>query len=136
MTEKPLHVRVAEALGWKNVADVTRAVGLGQSMWLGEPPPGDMAGTLYVAHVDQGERSLTIGSGSVPRYDTDWSATGPLIEKYGICLTWWAERGRIVRWDASDNIPEQSQHLESGPTPLVAVCNLLLTLAQNGSLAA
>jgi len=60
MTEEPLDVQVARALGW---TDFTKD-------------------GYYSAHP--------------PYYSTDWSATGPLIVKYGICLqrnsdsTWWA----------------------------------------------
>jgi len=64
MTEKPLHVQVAEALGW---------TGCNQSGfdWWGD---------------SQDTPSSPRGYAKIPSYDTDWSATGPLIEKYGIAF--------------------------------------------------
>ena len=65
------------------------------------------------------------GYGWTPHYDTDWSATGPLIERYRVSLTstpdeWWAVRSGFNGQD--------------GPTPLIAACNLILTLHKAGKL--
>ena len=96
MSEKPLHVMVAEALGTVNSQEV---------------PPWHFI---------------------TPRYDTDWSATGPLIEKYEITVM---NCGGI--WDASigyDAYGVCGDHEAGGSTPLVAVCNLLLALHAAGKL--
>lgn len=99
MTDKPLHVRVFEALG-------------GRSDWSPEVWP------------------------LLPRYDTDWSATGPLIEKYEIAIArrqagaaWWA--ARWARTDIRDAIPPNHY---AGSTPLLAVCHMILALHEAGKL--
>lgn len=109
MTEKPLHVQVAEALGW-------------------EPWDHKLLGPRWrrpgSAHPEK----------AVPRYDTDWSATGPLIEKHMIIPrfgsgTWWAE----ADW------PTYQKHIRwtgEGETPLIALCHLILSLKEAGKLAA
>jgi hypothetical protein len=112
MSDKPLHVRVAEALG--------SMVRLQEGWW------ERLDGAIWTA--------------AIPRYDTDWSATGPLIEKYGITVTpgsclgqfkspWVAARDFVAECDgwASDEDAD-------GPTPLLAACNLLLALKAAGKL--
>lgn len=107
MSEKPLHVKVAEALG-TNVED--------KSLW----------GWNYEA---------------IPRYDTDWSATGPLIERQRVAVVPW----KPVLWRAfrapfigpQDEVYVHEDHEEaSGETPLLAVCNLILALNKAGKLGA
>lgn len=64
-------------------------------------------------------------------YDTDWEATGPLIEKYGF----WLRRldGVVVKWDAfrNDDLPTPRGE---GDTALEAVCRLILALHKAGEL--
>ena len=88
-TEKPLHVRVAEALGLV-VKDESRWCS-GQCIALvtiGGDLPTVREGRhhherwLYERHDWEGDSEWY----PVPRYDEDWSVTGPLIEKYGIDL--------------------------------------------------
>src|SRR3972149_10154355 len=106
MTEKPLHVQVAEALGWTEC----------------QPSSG-------VDLIDCVGTSPAIGPGvDVPRYDTDWSATGPLIEKYGI-----ETKPNGAFWQAWVDEPAMGG-AEVGPTPLLAVCNLILALKAAGKL--
>lgn len=105
--EKPLHVRVAEALGMEEIK--LRGV----------------PGMMNHYFIDARRQYL---EGQAPRFDIDWSVTGPLIERLGLCLTWESNGRKIVRWHASDNVPDQARDLESGPTPLVAVCRLLLMM--------
>lgn len=112
--DKPLHVQVAEALG--------RKVELIEGDW-------------YVGKVSPTRSAL------VPRYDTSWCATGPLIAKYGIELftLWPGDRGQDgFRWGAqtgADNrSPEHHERMAEGPTPLLAVCILLLQLHKAGKL--
>lgn len=115
--DKPLHVRVAEALGWINVLPFEADGIVDESNWTGDDPSGE--------------------GGFVPNYDTDWSATGPLIEKNGIAIFPTSEavlaKTSFGRWTASILAFESC---ESGPTPLIAVCNLILALAEAGKLKA
>lgn len=63
----------------------------------------------------------------IPRYDTDWATTGPLIEKYKLYLYYDYDAGR---WLAQPPIhtsklhPDKPTHFD-GETPLVAVCKLI-----------
>lgn len=116
VTEKPLHVQVAEALGCKPVEGLWCDCSNGWSR-----PHGQAPGSIY-------------------RYDADWRATGPLIEKYEMVLEGDA-RGRRPedRWLAwydfsCDNDGEHSGTRGYGPTPLIAVCNLILKLKEAGKL--
>lgn len=108
----PLHVKVAEALGlrWEH----------------------KLLGTRWHHLTDYG---LDAHPDKEPqRFDTDWSATGPLIEKYEIELTpaldgdpWAAESWK--------NWPDSAfNSVGIGPTPLIAVCDLILALAAAGKL--
>ncbi len=119
--DKPLHVQVAEALGWKR----DEACSL-------MPPE-----RCYGSGVMDGKRCC------VSRYDTDWSATGPLIEKHKINLS----KGNRGKWFATTIDPDGEPscwHLgeECGfapcgcesSTPLIAVCNLILMLTKEGKL--
>lgn len=120
--EKPLHVRVAEALG-----HATAEHHVGDTVhW-----------TLYIGG----------DTPSVPHYDTDWAATGPLIEKFRIILrpiiddpSWaagvWEEvvpsSSAIPRVKWTDLQPAGDL---GHPTALEAVCNLILVLKEAGKLA-
>lgn len=114
MNEEPLHVRVAEALGhvpcgaWEHF--------MADSMML---PRGacEHAGKCYP-------------SGDCPRYDTRWGYTGPLIEKYASSITEAVDQScwnALSKWGL---IPLMA----SGPTPLIAACNLVLLLREAGKL--
>jgi hypothetical protein len=121
--DKPLHVRVAEALGWRNVA------------------PGGLL--LPDNHV--GDPPGLIGATtSVPWYDREWSATGPLIDKYKLGVE---PDGN--RWDAFTEMVHlptgrvedepyggawQYEHYVTADSPLKAVCLLLLELYEAGTL--
>lgn len=122
--EKPLHVRVAEALGCVPEPFDNRQLG-----WLCQ--------CLDFVHGDEEFE----GSDRcwVKDYDTDWSATGPLIEKYGITLVnegpTWHACGR----DDHKGIEMTAGGWHDGPvvyqeTPLLAVCNLILILKETGKL--
>jgi hypothetical protein len=71
----------------------------------------------------------TTGLTRIPRYDLDWSATGPLIERFGIDLihtSWGWEASRVVDGtlvSATDIVTH---------TALGAVCNLILALHAAG----
>lgn len=116
MTDKPLHVRVAEALGWRDLTLWLPS----KDLWTGRHPLGMEA--------------------EVPHYDTSWEATGPLIEKYGIALvreemfgkTWWeAYAGLHLGCDGAEWSMRADGECD---TALQAVCNLILSLAEAGRL--
>ncbi len=105
--DKPLHVQVAEVLGWK--VDPNHYDG-----WKGEKP--DALGEWYV-----------------PDFTTDWSATGPLIEEHGISLKWVVDRYGGVHWIAfKATQPEWTS--SDALRPLEAVCGLILELGKAGKL--
>ena len=117
--EKPLHVRVAEALGWRNSSEEAPGI------WAGFPPN---------ANADLSDSSLR-----VPRYDTDWSATGPLIERYRFRLNPPSQpdgEEPWCLWDAEqeDTHAEDPSAIVNGDTPLLVVCNLILALSAAGKL--
>lgn len=113
--EKPLHVQVAIALGWVGV----KIDGIADWPWCG------------VEHSEGLRREI-------PRYDTDWSAGGPLIERYRFHLyvmgagAWLGVPGGTGDWIAeSDVFPVVRVRYK---TPLEAVCRLILALAEAGKL--
>lgn len=129
MSEKPLHVQVAEALGCRPMwLPANEYIKRGEGWYCGcseqcpcqwIPPVGGVAG------------------GRVPLYDTDWSATGPLLEKYGISLVradehnpakhlWTAGMGGAHGWD-DGSIPGADDVVAT--SPLEAVCRLLIRKA-------
>lgn len=107
---KPLHVRVAEALGWGLTAD--------GASWI-SPPPSE--GRYDAA---------ACGDSIPPRYDTDWSATGPLIEKCKMWIAPFDDRG-YGHWTAKTATQDMP---EGHPTILLAVCHLILALKEAGKL--
>jgi uncharacterized protein DUF2591 len=118
VTERPLHVRVAEALGWSQIGAL-------QPGW-GTPP----LGTMIKSPVGLSGYEQPLSHDRVPRYDTDWSATGPLIERFGIWLLYVASERE---WSASAWHPDGLA--ANGASPLVAVCELILVLRAEGALA-
>lgn len=134
MTDKPLHVHVAEALGWtwkKSSSNSVRFL----------CPPAyledfDLDPTDYF-DADDSVRVASDAFRYVPRYDTDWAATGPLIEKYGIELEW-EKRNNERMWSAAYGwqVGRLRPVLLDGyaSTPLLAVCHLLLQLHKAGKL--
>lgn len=114
MSEKPLHVRVAEALGLDTDPDLherdetsnnySQCTRCGSVQGWDEPMPALCC----------------------PRWDTDWSFTGPLIERLHISTEWegdtWSARAPGLDFRAI------------GATPLLAACNLLLVLDEVGKL--
>ena len=114
MSEKP-YAHVAEALGWRV---------FNPDHLCGYPPSGVHGFERCLYENNQAEIF------EIPDYDTDWSATGPLIERYGILL----EPPQVVAasfWRA--RVPF---FMESGATPLEAVCKLILALHAAGKLRA
>jgi hypothetical protein len=106
VTEKPLHVRVAEVLGWFAI-------------------PGAQIVDEQKYHA------------ALPRYDTDWAATGPLIEKFRITLgrnPFDGDWAAYHTWDVRALV--QNPPSAHGETPLLAICNLILALKEAGKLEA
>src|SRR3990172_4813798 len=125
---KPLHVRVAEALGWTDCIDC----GPDRSNWF-----TDDWGTERWAAIDPGIRGASGPRHPIPRYDTDWSATAPLIERLRISV-------RLSRmpfdsakpwtaWVGPSDVGRGEGVSHEAP-PLLAVCALILALAEAGKL--
>ena len=117
MSDKALHIQVAEALGWTHIGlPSPEATAYESGLHIGDPPwPGDAAETI-------------------PRYDADWSVTGPLIEEYQLAIG----PQRVLKdgkrsWQALAWGVKHGASM-SGPTPLVAVCRLILALKKAGKL--
>lgn len=131
MDEKPLHVRVAEALGWERVtipvAGIERCLEGGTHAW--RVPGGHIVGCETCDQVP-------------PRYDTSWLDTGPLIEKYGISISgvYYDALADLVDvdhrgWLAGKLFPNETFiRQRAGYTPCEAICNLILALAEAGKL--
>jgi hypothetical protein len=121
-TDKPLHVRVAVALGM-----------------LCEPCSSD-GGCPEWTEIPSTDWGEDCQNGHIPRYDTDWSATGPLIEKFGITVTPGSCLGLFKSpWVAARNFVAEcdgwaSEEDAAGPTPHLAICNLILALKAAGKL--
>lgn len=122
--EKPLRVQVAEALGWTITID-----------GLGNTPAPD---SRYAVEI--------------PDYDTDWSATGPLIHARGIALLQLDdeeddEEWVAFQWDPVENYTTDDADVGArfpggvyltldgtsdlaviGATPLIAACKLIVAL--------
>ncbi len=136
--DKPLHVKMAIALGcepkWSEVYKAYNCV------------------CKDYTHAAQDEYAWD-GWYSVIRYDLDWSATGPLVEKYKIKLcngmailptmkqiqnlepiphpkVWWAETN-FDEW--GDPFPHWEDRVVAA-TALEAICNLIVKLGQEGKL--
>ena len=114
--QKPLHVRVAEALGWWRIEP-----GISSKNRMRPDPCGCWMG-VRIGEDGHG------WSEHLPHYDTDWAATGPLIEEYAVELL--AVDGKYWRAFLDLNFGPVGK----GSTPLSAVCNLILVLAEAGKL--
>jgi hypothetical protein len=124
---KPLHVRVAIALGCTPKLEEGFFPGPGNGPeWLCSCGPRYKHSNF--------ERYLgPFGPGRVSRYDTDWSATGPLIVAYDIWLQPCKHEGTPKHWTATSPLDDHEADAD-GSTPLEAICNLILALAEAGKL--
>ena len=109
---QPLHVEVAVALGWTKLVGHCKCLSPAREhqcdrIWWGTPP------------------RVPARPGPVPRYDVDWGATGPLLERFDISLQQHAPGGG---WIASSRVwPGVHRR---GTSALESVCHLLRRLAQ------
>lgn len=123
---RPLHVRVAEALGmvacdkWE-----VWGVGIGGTEWMHKSPCNPPC----------------FNAKEPPPYDTSWALTGPLIEKYRISFiiafhetAWRAVFDAGYGHDGEIYSGADDAWESNGTTPLIAVCNLILALKQAGKL--
>lgn len=120
--EKPLHVRVAEALGWTECSPYAIGSEAGSWGWHGREP---MLVKLGVPNPRM----------TIPRFDADWAATGPLIDQFGIEVWKDSDDDSDPRylWAASQSGYKTSE-LGRGPKPLLAVSALIVTLHEAGKL--
>lgn len=125
---KPLHVRVAEAIG---VVVKHHQVRPACAAGCGCREIGEWWEVLRWSE----DADPDWDHDEVPRYDTDWKATGPLIERYQITLQYSIDHWRAWPWMDSDSgcllCPWQRD-----AKPLTAVCKLILALAKAGKLRA
>lgn len=105
--EKPLHVRVAEVLGCKPIY-----------------PDWEPKGWRCMCK-GMDDHRYEDGADFVAEYATDWSATGPLIERLRIDV----DAHPVGNWTAM-----REPYCEAGHTPLEAACNLILALHAAGKL--
>lgn len=125
--DKPLHVRVAEALGCKPIQGATTEDGLFCDCEDCAHCPGRGEGWGHAC--------------GLSRYDLDWSATGPLIERFRMCVGQYVddiETYRAGKWYAVQTATvydTEYKPIEAiAPSPLRAVCALILKLKAEGKL--
>lgn len=114
--EKPLNIRVAEALGCEVLYK----------------PEWDRLNPWFCG-CGVREHDGNDSAGRIANYDTDWQDGGPLIEKHVDTLCDDAPQG----WRADSKIEQDHNGVPwmvHGPTPLIAVCNLILALKEAGKL--
>ena len=122
-TEHPLHVQVAEALGWTEIRK--QQDGMAHEItgaWIGTEPHGGL--TLVV-----------------PQYDRSWCSVGPLVQRFEISIIrenpvdykedpeW--EAWYDTRLYVDGYTPGAS---ERGATPCKAVAKLIVLLKKEGKL--
>lgn len=128
MTEQekpPLHVQVASVIGWTSLHPRGRPGCCGDILlpgirWAGRAPGNVIVGPEGIHD-------------PVPPYGEDspegWACTGPLAELY----VWGVHRLDGQTWLALPRGPNTGQK-GVGPTPLIAICNLILKLSESGAL--
>lgn len=113
--DKQLHVRVAEAIGCK--------------LLLQEQVPNSLPSYWRCGCRDEFQAHGSLWG--IWRYDTDWAVTGPLIERFGLCIEEPRHRGG---WRARYQEIGQFTCVAAADTPLESVCRLILALSEAGKL--
>lgn len=119
--DKPLHVQVAEAIGWHG--------------WIRIPTVGELH--AWIGRQPHEEPLAGYGQ-KPPHYDTDWSAIGPLQVRFGIAIA--PRDGRWIAYIPTDSIEDEglvTDHFDdsaAGTTGLIAICNLIIALHVAGKL--
>lgn len=140
VSDRPLHVQVAEVLGWTDLHHIPIEEFEEHDHWTGKPPEGWFGPASFVTtKVDPVER-LVVNAATIPRFHDDPAATWPLIEKYGLELG--LERNDLCPTDTSGRRIAYGGHgkdgeptLEGrGDTYLLAVCEVLLKMGKRGLL--
>lgn len=158
----PMHARMAIALGWSSIQraftqNISQIVEGGDFpspqplvTWYGVRPwrtpahdpahddhrrdvcpyaeDGDQCGCDHVRRVEK-----------IPLYTSDWSITGPMIERHGIELRWTAGNHGlkgVPHWIATRDEHRHSEDTEAGwgMSVLEAVSNLIVALAEKDKL--
>ena len=136
--DKSLHVKVAEALGWEWwVSSVTGRRCLyapgAQPEWMRTRATGR----------EPLVSDWQMNPGRIPRYDTDWSATGPLIERFGLVVDASAKSAGhpdethdtwVYAGEGEGEYCEEVMDTWEGSTVLTAVCHCILGLHAAGKL--
>lgn len=141
LEERPIHVRVAEALGCN-------------SYFVEESANRPTEGFHVITGWRCGCTERVHGLANVHRYDTDWAVMGPVAEKLGISTYSWDASDGVRYWGATWSGPEKTcgecgakstERLGSPEwsapieeqrcqSPLLAICNLILLLKEKGKL--
>ena len=135
MTEKPLNVQVAEALGHK-----VRRLGPCTSCVQMPTDGGELPSAVEKPHYHwemwrEFEWEAPDGIWvTVPNFPKDWSATGPLIEKHEINIDLRGAGWCATSFYNQEILAGHKADPQFGPTPLIAVCHLILKLAEEGKL--
>lgn len=123
-TDRPLHVQVAEALGCQpgHITHYRNGTAASHPYWTCTCP-GEI-------HNCDGPDGAPHEGQQLEDYNTDWSATGPLIERLKISLeaNWVGTDGEKWLAYVGAATPRQ-RHSQSFGTPLEAACRLIVALA-------
>ena len=102
-TDTPLHVLVSNALGWTDLHTV-------EGKFWGLEPTGKL-------------------KMQIPRYDSSFCSTGPVMERFRIGVMW--DHGQ---WIAQYSTPEGHDQYQGGDSPSQAVSRMVVHLHKKGLL--
>lgn len=143
---KPLHVRVAEALGFGGASPCPQCPMFDkhEQTWHFDHLQSDTRHPVYAwlweSVYDFGDACTCwcrsdkphVVTYALQRFDTNWSATGPLMERYGLTV-YHEAAGWAAREDGGR--PGTGLGVDHAGSPLEAVCHLLISLGKAGRLA-
>lgn len=150
VVELPIHVRVAQALAPSVEPRLLFPQNVSSIAEDGSLPPAAAVGVWYRVHrLDEQNHDCPYRAEGdtcnctrtwfsvIPSYDTDWSATGPLITKHRIYLlphTGYSWNPDIPPdgWIAQRHQDEGDECWGHGSDPLLAVCSLILAAKRQG----